>query len=50
MKYWVLVIKVSKGKASNNNNILAQDIGNKIRWSLEKSGFQAWVDFEKSEF
>jgi len=50
MKYWTLVIRVSKGKNSNNNNILAQNIANNIRWILEKSGFQAWKDFEKNEF
>jgi len=50
MKYWVLVVRVSKEKTGNNNNILVQDIENKIRWILEKSGLQAWVDFTKNEF
>jgi len=50
MKNWALVIRVSKGKTSNNNNILAQDTENKIRWTLEKSSLQAWIDFKKNEF
>jgi len=37
-------------KTSNNNNILAQDIDNKIRWTLEIRSFQEWEDFEKNEF
>jgi len=41
---------VSKGKASNNKNILAQGIDNDTRWTLEKNGFQKWGDFEKNEF
>jgi len=35
---------------SNNDNILGEDKQNKIRWILEKSGLQAWEDFEKTEF
>jgi len=50
MKNWVLGMRVSKGKVSNNNNIPDHENDNKIIWSLEQIGSQAWVDFEKSEF
>jgi len=50
MKYSVLIIRVNKGKISNGNNILGQDIKDKIRWIQEEiSGFQAWENFEKNE-
>jgi len=46
MKWWVLIIRVGKGKASNNN-ILGYDIWNNLE--DEKSGIQACDNFEKNE-
>jgi len=49
MKWWVLIIRVSKGKASNNN-ILCYDIWNNTGdLEDEKSGIQACDNFEKNE-
>jgi len=41
MKWAELAIRVSKGKTSNNNNILAKDKQNKSEWILERSRLQA---------
>jgi len=41
MKYGKLVIRVSKSKTINNNNILGHDNKNKKRKTLERSGSHA---------
>ena len=50
MKYGKLIIRVRKGKTTNNNNILGHDSKNKNRNTLGRSGSHAWKDFEKNEF
>jgi len=41
MKYGKLIIRVSKGKTTNNNNILGRDSKNKKRDTLERIGSHA---------
>jgi len=41
MKYGKLIIRVRKGKTTNNNNILSDDSSNKNRKILEGSGSHA---------
>ena len=50
MKYGKLIIRVSKGKTTNNNNILGRGSKHKKRDTLERIGSHAWKDFEKNEF